>query len=419
MSTVIAVEHLSKAYRLGTIGRGTLGADLSAWWAKIRRQPDPLLMVGDNQSVKSRGGQFLALEDVSFAVNRGEVLGIIGRNGAGKSTLLKLLSQVTAPTSGAIRVRGRIASLLEVGTGFHPELSGRENIFMNGAILGMTKAEIRRKLDEIIAFAEIGPFVDTPVKRYSSGMYVRLAFAVAAHLEPEILILDEVLAVGDSAFQKKCLGKMGDVARHGRTILFVSHNTDAISALCSQCVLLEGGKLAMLGATADVVARYLGADQPTAASVDFTAGAGVARLHSASLWDGDGRLAVCFRMGEPIVLKCRFVLERDLRGVQISFSVLNAKGERLFYSSNAMARPGFSVESAGTHAVTAVIPPTLMLPGHYAINLGLHQPNVELYDLREHALAFEVIAGDGHGYAGGAFGHVRADVVWRTGHGAA
>ena len=214
MSFAISIEDVSKSYRLGAIGTGTLGADLSRWWSRItdRRAAGA---APKKHHPRHDGDLFWALEDVSFTVNEGDVLGIIGRNGAGKSTLLKVLSQVTAPTTGRIKIRGRIASLLEVGTGFHPELTGRENVFLNGAILGMSRAEIRRKFDEIVAFSECEDFIDTPVKRYSSGMYVRLAFAVAAHLEPEILIVDEVLAVGDAQFQKKCIGKMQDVGRHG------------------------------------------------------------------------------------------------------------------------------------------------------------------------------------------------------------
>src|SRR5476649_1973258 len=239
--SVIKVENVSKAYRLGQIGGGTLRDDLSRWWAMLRGQPDPNLKIGEEHHARHMGDQFWALDNVSFEVKEGEVLGIIGRNGAGKSTLLKILSQVTTPTSGQIKIKGRIASLLEVGTGFNPEMTGRENVFLNGAILGMTKAEIRRKFDEIVAFSGIEEFIDTPVKRYSSGMYVRLAFAVAAHLEPEILIVDEVLAVGDAEFQKKCMGKMKDVAEHGRTILFVSHNLEAVRKLCTRCILLHKG----------------------------------------------------------------------------------------------------------------------------------------------------------------------------------
>lgn len=255
--TVIQVESLSKRYRLGTIGTGTLSHDLNRWWARVRGRPDPSAKLGQGQ--KADDEEFIwALRDVSFEVRRGEVLGVIGRNGAGKSTLLKILSRVTAPTAGEVRVRGRIASLLEVGTGFHPELTGRENIFLNGAILGMSKAEIRGKFDEIVAFSEVGKFIDTPVKRYSSGMYVRLAFAVAAHLEPEILIVDEVLAVGDVEFQKKCLGRMGEVAQEGRTVLFVSHNMAAVENLCSNALLLEHGTKRASGAVPDVTLTYLG-----------------------------------------------------------------------------------------------------------------------------------------------------------------
>ncbi len=227
-NTVISVENLSKAYRLGQIGTGTLSRDINVWWAKVRGKPNPMLRLGETDHGNRDGETIWALRDVSFTVKQGEALGVIGRNGAGKSTLLKILSQVTAPTSGLVKVKGRIASLLEVGTGFHPDLTGRENTYLNGAILGMTKEEVDRKFDEIVDFSGMEQFIDTPVKRYSSGMYVRLAFAVAAHLEPEILVIDEVLAVGDAEFQKKCLGKMGDVAKGGRTVLFVSHNLTAV-----------------------------------------------------------------------------------------------------------------------------------------------------------------------------------------------
>ena len=257
MSTVISIENVSKSYRLGMIGGGTLRDDLARWWAALHHQPDPNAKIGEEHHARRIGEEFWALQNISFQVNEGEILGIIGRNGAGKSTLLKILSRVTAPTSGCIKIKGRIASLLEVGTGFHPELTGRENVFLNGTILGMTKAEIRKKFDEIVAFAEIDEFIDTPVKRYSSGMYVRLAFAVAAHLESEILILDEVLAVGDAQFQKKCLGKMGKVSKAGRTVLFVSHNMTAVQSLCDRAVLLDGGRLAMDGSVSAVITGYM------------------------------------------------------------------------------------------------------------------------------------------------------------------
>ncbi|MEX0884135.1 MAG: ABC transporter ATP-binding protein [Cyclobacteriaceae bacterium] len=254
--TVISVEGLGKKYRLGVIGTGRLSQDLNQWWAKIRGKEDPFETIEPGSSSHSKYGDFWALQDLDFEVKEGEVLGIIGKNGAGKSTLLKILSRVTTPTSGMVKVKGRIASLLEVGTGFHPELTGRENIFLNGAILGMTKAEIRKKIDEIISFSGVEKHIDTPVKRYSSGMHVRLAFAVAAHLEPEILIVDEVLAVGDAEFQKKCLGKMNQVSREGRTILFVSHNMGAVQALCSRAILLKSGKLFTDGPTYETIATY-------------------------------------------------------------------------------------------------------------------------------------------------------------------
>ena len=256
MPTVISIENVCKSYRLGVYGSGTLREDLQSWWHRMRGLPDPNRRV-DQTHLPVEGHTLWALQDVSLAVEQGEVLGIIGRNGAGKSTLLKILSRVTAPTSGRIRVKGRVASLLEVGTGFHPELTGRENIFLNGAILGMTKAEVVRKFDEIVAFSEIEDFIDTPVKRYSSGMYVRLAFAVAAHLDPEILVVDEVLAVGDAAFQKKCVGKMGAVAKGGRTVLFVSHNMGSVRNLCRTGVVLNRGRLNYVGTANDAVDRYL------------------------------------------------------------------------------------------------------------------------------------------------------------------
>jgi lipopolysaccharide transport system ATP-binding protein len=259
MSTVIKVENLSKQYRLGNVGSGSLKDDLTRWWNGMRGKEDPLLQIGDtnDRSQKADSDYVWALKDINFEVQQGDVLGIIGRNGAGKSTLLKILSKTTAPTTGNVKVKGRIASLLEVGTGFHPELTGRENIYLNGAILGMRKHEITRKLDEIIDFAGVERYIDTPVKRYSSGMYVRLAFGVAAHLESEILIIDEVLAVGDAEFQKKCLGKMSDVSKgEGRTVLFVSHNIAAINKLCNKAILLKDGLIKSNDIVNNVIRSY-------------------------------------------------------------------------------------------------------------------------------------------------------------------
>jgi ABC-type polysaccharide/polyol phosphate transport system ATPase subunit len=260
MGKVIKVENLSKAYQLGDFGTGTISRDLERFWARIRGKEDPFLKIGEvnDRTVKGESNVVWSLKDLNFEVEQGDSLGIIGRNGAGKSTLLKILSRVTSPTSGSIKVKGRIASLLEVGTGFHPELTGKENIYLNGAILGMRKAEIRRKFEQIVDFSGVERYIDTPVKRYSSGMYVRLAFAVAAHLESEILIVDEVLAVGDAEFQRKCLGKMGEVSRgEGRTILFVSHNMSAVQKLCNKEMFLNQGAINSIGSTQNIIAKYL------------------------------------------------------------------------------------------------------------------------------------------------------------------
>ena len=259
MSTVIKIENLYKEYRLGVIGHGTLYRDLQSWWAKLKGKEDPNSLLGGEYMGNGKGNnQILALNNINLEIKAGEVLGIIGANGAGKSTLLKILSRVTAPTKGCIKVRGRIASLLEVGTGFHPELTGRENIYLNGAINGMSNSEVSRKLDEIVDFAGVEKFIDTPVKRYSTGMHVRLGFAVAAHLEPEIMVVDEVLAVGDASFQKKALGKMEDVSKEkGRTVLFVSHNMQSIKSLCSRAILLENGEQIFDSGSVDTVNEYL------------------------------------------------------------------------------------------------------------------------------------------------------------------
>lgn len=266
--TIIKIEHVTKEYRLGTIGGGTLRGDLQSWWAKKRGKEDPNSRL---VSTGYTGERFLALDDVSFEVKKGEALGIIGHNGAGKSTLLKLLSRVTAPTGGTISFNGRIASMLEVGTGFHLELTGRENVYMNGAILGMTKAEIDKKFDQIVEFAEMEKFIDTPVKRYSSGMYVKLAFAVAAHLDSEIMVMDEVLAVGDMKFQQKCLGKMGDAANsEGRTVLYVSHNMNTIRQLCTRCIVLDHGRVIFDGDVEKAIGIYVDSQGTMLPHYDFS-----------------------------------------------------------------------------------------------------------------------------------------------------
>lgn len=256
--TAIKVNDLYKKYKLGVIGGGTLSADLQSWWARVRHKEDPNSKIGSDAARFGEKGTFMALNGISFEIKKGEAIGIIGRNGAGKSTLLKLLSRVTAPTKGTIEYEGRIASMLEVGTGFHPELTGRENIYMNGAILGMTKAEVDRKIEEIIDFSECRPFIDTPVKRYSSGMYVKLAFSVAAHLDSEILLMDEVLAVGDMNFQKKCIDRMINLVKNeGRTVLYVSHNMNTVRMLCDRCIVLKEGRVVYQGDVESSIQKYL------------------------------------------------------------------------------------------------------------------------------------------------------------------
>jgi len=265
MSKVIKVENLSKAYQLGDFGTGTVSRDLERFWARLRGKEDPFLKIGEvnDRSVKGKSDVVWSLRDLNFDIEQGDAVGIIGRNGAGKSTLLKILSRVTSPTTGTLKIKGRVASLLEVGTGFHPELTGRENIYLNGAILGMRKHEIKKRFDEIVDFSGVERYIDTPVKRYSSGMYVRLAFAVAAHLESEILIVDEVLAVGDAEFQKKCLGKMGDVSKgEGRTVLFVSHNMASIQKLCNNCIILNNGSIFSKGEITKSIDAYMKIQKP-------------------------------------------------------------------------------------------------------------------------------------------------------------
>jgi lipopolysaccharide transport system ATP-binding protein len=349
MSTVIKVENLSKRYRLGVLNRDMLYKDLQSRWAKFRGKEDPNAPIGLKHDKRlEHGDEFWALRNVDLEVKEGEILGIIGRNGAGKSTLLKILSQITAPTEGRIKVRGRIASLLEVGTGFHPELTGRENVFLNGAILGMTRKEVRSKFDEIVAFADIDEFIDTPVKRYSSGMYVRLAFAVAAHLDPEILIVDEVLAVGDAEFQKKCISKMHDVSRtQGRTILFVSHNMASISNLCSRGLLVQDGRISFDGIADASIEKYLASIYSRArtrlADREDRQGSGVVHFEEVMITDASGRTTdtlisgatyhfnFVYKATAPIKgeVVCAFNIMDGLGNCLVNLSSINATGESL------------------------------------------------------------------------------------------
>ena len=329
--TVIKVQNLSKQYRLGTVGTGTLVHDINRFWYKVLGKDDPYLLISEsNDRTKQGSSDYVwSLKDVSFDINQGAVVGIIGRNGAGKSTLLKILSRTTAPTTGTVKIKGRVASLLEVGTGFHPELTGRENIFLNGAILGMTKKEIRSKFDEIVDFSGVERYIDTPVKRYSSGMYVRLAFAVAAHLESEILIVDEVLAVGDAEFQKKCLGRMKDVSqRDGRTVLFVSHNMGAVRGLCTEAMLLEVGSIQTAGSVEDVVSAYYKAEDT------FTGKFTVGRLDKSekvvveeiTIKNQHNINCETFNVGDDIVVEAKLFSEEEFIRPNIWFAIKSKFG---------------------------------------------------------------------------------------------
>ena len=391
---VVSAENVSKSYRLGAVGSASLQEDFERFWARIRRRPDPLLKV-DQHARNDGHGHFWALRDVSFDVNQGDVIGIIGRNGAGKSTLLKILSQVTGPTSGRIRLRGRIASLLEVGTGFHQDLTGRENIFLNGAILGMTKAEIRQKLDEIIDFSGVEEFIDTPVKRYSSGMNVRLAFAVAAHLEPEILIVDEVLAVGDAAFQRKCLGKMGDVARTGRTILFVSHDLGSVSRLCHRGVLLADGRVEASGYIADVIARYTSdpsqlvdgyAELSTRA--DRT-GSQAVRLHSIELL-ADSKRSALFEIGSCLTAAMALDVKANVGPLRIVMVVNAQNGTAAMELHNSDSGHSLSPQQ-GRHRITVHVPQLRLYPGDYAVDVWIGDDQANRLDYVKDAIKFQMV----------------------------
>ncbi len=396
---IIRVENLGKCYRIHheTRERYTALRDVIA-----RKAKNIFSHASPTADPSSGDEDFWALKDVSFEVNQGEVVGIIGRNGAGKSTLLKILSRITEPTKGRITLTGRIASLLEVGTGFHPELTGRENIYLNGAILGMTKVEIKSKFDEIVAFAEVERFLDTPVKRYSSGMYVRLAFAVAAHLEPEILVVDEVLAVGDADFQKKCLGKMGEVAKGGRTVLFVSHQMAAVQNLCQKGILLVNGRLQEAGSIATVVKNYLTQTHHLARSSfadrQDRQGSGLLRFEEVMLADLLGNTVAAFDCGAPgtMVLKVLNTSHASLRNVRVAVGVDNELGQRITVWSTHLAARDLPEVGADVGHVEVHVPRMTLAPGRYGYTLFC-SVNGEIADWIKNAGAFDVEAGDFYG----------------------
>lgn len=398
-ATAIDAEGVSKKYlishlqtrRDGTL-RDALAGTVSRWRAWWQRRPfgheaDPALET------------FWALRDISFTIPEGQVLGVIGRNGAGKSTLLKILSRITAPTTGRIRIEGRVASLLEVGTGFHPELTGRENIYLNGAILGMTKAEIERKFDEIVAFGEIERFLDTPVKRYSSGMYMRLAFAVAAHLEPEILLVDEVLAVGDATFQKKCLGKMSDVSRSGRTVVFISHNMGAVQALCQAVLVLDQGRIVHHGDVEAGLNLYLNLGHAQkAAQVDLTnvprpgRPRKFATIRSIGLCNDDGTPTTLAYMGQPLRIRTEIDFHQPGNHYEIGIAITSVFGVYVHYLVSNWE--GFdTIEAAGPALIEARIPKVLIYPGEFFLTLWVKVQGSGVDDQVEEALRFSVEEG--------------------------
>ena len=379
MKPVVEVQNLSKLYHLGAIGASSLRESVSGLFGKKRgaaKSP-----VADDRA-GPEPDTFWALKDVSFSVNAGQIVGVVGRNGAGKSTLLKLLSRITEPTSGRAILRGRVVSLLEVGTGFHPELSGRENIFLNGAILGMRRAEIAKKFDEIVEFAEVGKFIDTPVKRYSSGMFVRLAFAVAAHLEPEILLIDEVLAVGDAGFQKKCLGKMGEVAsQQGRTVFFVSHNMGAVRSLCEEAILIDGGRLVMSGKPGDVIGHYLSASMPKDSEIEgqiwWNGGPDTPRcedlaLRGIRLLDPDGVPQSAFEAGKPIAIEIHYEILRRLRGARFCLMLMTQEGELAFTATDHLFQQ--ETQLPGSYKSVCHIPGGLLNRRNYTVHVVCDAP---------------------------------------------
>ena len=383
MSAIIKVENLSKEYRLGVIGHGTLYRDLQTWWAKVRGKEDPNSKLMEKKRLQ--GDRFWALKDISFEIQPGDRVGIIGRNGAGKSTLLKILSRVTTPTSGNVKIRGRVASLLEVGTGFHPELTGRENIFLNGAILGMTKAEVKKKFDEIVDFAGVEDFIDTPVKRYSSGMYVRLAFAVAAHLDPEILIVDEVLAVGDAEFQKKCLGKIQDVSKNqGRTVIFVSHNMGAIRSLCNKGILLNDGAIRSNGDVEECLTSYLNVDEKNALvnyKLDPSKQIQILEVRVKNNYNNNtSNLDIL----HPFTVEVDYQVHESVSGVVIGMTLSTPLNDNLLATCDFdMDRTKLGARKRGLHQTWVTFPSHLFNSGILNLSVGISIPGKVIYDRKE------------------------------------
>lgn len=393
MKQVIQVENLSKIYQIGQFNSGTLSQDLKRWWALSRGKEDPFIKIGESndRGSKTSTNVVWTLKDINFSINQGDSVGILGKNGAGKSTLLKILSQITSPTTGNIKIKGRIASLLEVGTGFHPELTGRENIFLNGAILGMKKKEIQRKFDEIVYFSGIEKYIDTPVKRYSSGMYVRLAFAVAAHLESEILVVDEVLAVGDVEFQKKCIGKMGDISKsEGRTVLFVSHNMAAVRKLCNKSILLENGMKTIEGNSNIVLDKYLLANTKQQKSFEpIIIKELQAVVTKIKLNENDHGKVVPF---SPLKIDIEIEAQREVDNIGIQIVLSHDDTEGQVFSSNSKQTKGLDfVIKKGKNNFTLLIDKFNLCSGTYHLGFAIDTPFVKFHYLELNLITFEVL----------------------------
>ena len=382
-TTVIKAENISKQYRLGTIGTGNLYSDITRWWHSIRGKEDPFLIYGEtnDQAVKGTSDYVWALRDISFEVEQGDLVGLIGKNGSGKSTLLKLLAKITAPTTGEARLKGRVASMLEVGTGFHPELTGRENVFLNGTIMGMTKKEVSKKFDEIVEFAGVARYIDTPIKRYSSGMSVRLAFSVAAHLDPEILLVDEVLAVGDAEFQQKCLGKMSGISQEGRTIIFVSHNLGSVRKLCNKGLVLSKGHLVFDGEVSPALDAYLDSlpthDSQGNNSISFNKDESkLFQFTEISIEDGQGQSRGKLYYGEDIVVALKYTINDDCRHFSTRLSVAR-NGETLFWSFDTDENEAlYSRRAKGEYSAKIALP-RFFKAGIYTLSISFIELGIE------------------------------------------
>ena len=425
MSSVIQAEHISKQYKLGFVGMSSLADDMQRLMAKLKGNEDPFLKVGevnkrDNSGMKGDSKYVWALRDVNFNINHGEIVGIIGKNGAGKSTLLKILSRVTEPTKGKLRYKGRLASLLEVGTGFHPDLSGRNNVFLNGAILGMKKFEIASKLDEIIEFSGVAKYIDTPVKRYSSGMYVRLAFAVAAHLEPDILVIDEVLAVGDIEFQEKCIGKMRDVAGNGRTVLFVSHNMAAVKSLCKRALVLQDGALAFDGSVTDGISYYLSGlnaseNRGQIETHHRTFNTGKAFYRKIELTNPEFVNGNVIYFNETISIKCEIEFLEHYSNVMFDVRILSIEGIELAHTTNAYKNGYYNVTSDRVYFELDI--ENNFQPGKYFLTFGAHLSDGLTLDYLENLVEINILNVSNNNSTGIIYdfklGYVRPNASWK------